>query len=675
MSVTFDQLLELQRQLAALVPASEKVRAGGDTARASSTARAGAAPDGDSPFDRVNALPIDQVARWLGLVRDDGGAACPRGCHERGVPSSVVFLTDGRNLHKCSHATCAEVGPRGGGVRTCVDLVAEAKGLTPKAAVKLLANEYGVEIKPKRPPKPQPPGASAPWHTLLRMTDKGGVATSMGNVTLILERDARWQGVLGYDARFGEVRMMRKPPVAELAGGSFPRSITDADVVWISKWIETELHTEFPITKVHSAIDAVAHQHAFDRVSEYLEGLVWDSQPRLDSWIVDLLGAEDTRINRAYGAKWMIGGVARALDPGCKVDHVLVLEGEQGRGKSRALAALAGAPEWFCDRLPDLRNAKDAAEVLQGPWIIEMGELDAISKAEATTIKSFLTAQADRYRPAYGRRTITSPRRCVFAATTNESSYLRDGTGGRRFWPVRVTAELIDVGPIEVARDQLWAEAVHRYRLGEAWHLDDHALIQLAVSTQEERYHGDEWEPVLESYLVEMDVKAGTRTARVSVGDCLRHLGFGKKEFEPKHEQRVGKILRRLDWIKKERRDGDEGRKRYAYEPSLRWKKRRFGGGDTGGDTGRRNDGGGGDTGSPHDNGATGQLPGIAAMSLGRPLSPPSLLEDRKGRDKEENGGGGALHAREARGDDTGGDADTWSERDDFADPPPRWLA
>ena len=164
----------------------------------------------------------------------------------------------------------------------------------------------------------------------------------------------------------------------------------------------------------------------------------WRSSSR-SSWLIDYAGAEDTQYIRAVSSKFIISAIARALDPGCKVDTMLILEGPQGKFKSMLLRALAGGKEYFSDNLPDLQS-KDAMDHIRGPWIIEIKELEAFNKTRTTAIKGWLDCQDDRFRPAYGSKTIDFPRRCVFAGTTNSKTYLKDPTGNRRFWPVWITS-------------------------------------------------------------------------------------------------------------------------------------------------------------------------------------------------------------------------------------------
>ncbi|HEY5658862.1 MAG TPA: VapE domain-containing protein [Myxococcota bacterium] len=412
-------------------------------------------------------------------------------------------------------------------------------------------------------------GGGPHWTSQLALTQKGQTQKSLGNLIIILENQGQWVDILGYDERNAEPVWLSTPPFdPDELEGPYPRPLRDGDEPRIVRWLEDVWGLEWPVTKVHQALGSVASRRRFDRVVEYLEGLSWDGKERLDGWLVDFMGAKATPLTQAISARWMISAVARALDPGCQVDHVLVLEGKQGAGKSSALRALCRDKGWFTDQLGDVRS-KEASETLQGPWLVEIAELDALSRAEAHTVKAFLTRVEDRYRPSYGRHVQRRPRRCVFAATTNEQAYLKDATGGRRFWPVDVQGP-IRVKAIAAQRDQLWAEAVWRYRQGEAWYLDDDALNIAAQAAQEERFTADEWENVLETWLHEQETKyrlMGTR-ARITVGDALQQVGLkDSRDWERRHQMRVADILARMGWYRKRRRDGDGGRNRWAYEP------------------------------------------------------------------------------------------------------------
>lgn len=248
---------------------------------------------------------------------------------------------------------------------------------------------------------------------------------------------------------------------------------------------------------VSEAVLTVAASHRFHPVREYLNSLTWDGARRIDSWLIDHFGAPDTPYVRAVGRKTLTGAVDRALHPGCKFDNMLVLQGPQGIGKSTAIRKLA-SDTWFSDSLPGDLNKPDTVQALQGAWIIEMSELAGLSRSQVTTINAFISRQVDRARFAYDRLTKDYPRQCIFIGSTNESAYLRDPTGARRFWPVTVTRA--DTAAIVENRDQLWAESVAALRDGESAVLPRELWADAAVE-QEERHAEDPWADELRTYL------------------------------------------------------------------------------------------------------------------------------------------------------------------------------
>lgn len=417
----------------------------------------------------------------------------------------------------------------------------------------------------------------AKWTEALRTNEEGKILASEGNIIASLKADPRWAGVLGRDERSDQITLLKAPPVPDLAGGSFPRDIRDEDASYVGAWFERELGIEFKNGSIHRALAAVAGLAPFDRVRDYLRSLTWDRVSRLDTWLADYLGADDTPLVRAIGAKWMISGVARTFQPGCKADYVLVLEGVQGARKSTAFATLCPDPAWFTDAVPDLSREKAVAEIVcSGAWICELPELDSVARADVSAIKAFLTRQEERFRAAYGRHTRRRPRRVIFGASTNEGAYLRDQTGNRRFWPVLATATNIE-GLREV-RDQLWAEAAYRYQHGETWYLDDPDLEREAAAEQETRREIDPWEEVIRSYLetwrdIAEQAAASNQTCRLVdlVTACLEKLDIKVAVRAQRESRRVTAILRALGWSRIQRRDGDGGTRRWAWEPSAAW--------------------------------------------------------------------------------------------------------
>lgn len=398
------------------------------------------------------------------------------------------------------------------------------------------------------------PVHSKKWQAELATTEDGRVKATLRNFELILRLSDDWRGVLAFDERTGRVIFTSAPPFGR-ASDTVPREITETDTSRICQWLEAQMHIDVAPTnpKLNGAINLVAESRRTDAVREYLEGVEWDGEARLDTFLHRYFGAPDTKLNAAIGRKWMIGAVMRAMRPGAKFDYMLVLQGRQGVGKSRACAELAGH-DFFGDGLPSV-SGKDAADYLRGPWIIEMAELDAMGKAEATATKAFLTRTHDRYRAAYARRTQEHPRRCAFVGTTNEAAFLRDSTGNRRFWPVTVGD--IDHAAIKADRDQLWAEALVALEAGEQCYLDTDLLVGEVQDAQEERFQADAWEPRIEAYLRRV-------VTSVAVGDVLEQgLGIKPERWGRPEQMRVGHVLQRLGWERK--RGRVDGARVYLY--------------------------------------------------------------------------------------------------------------
>lgn len=239
--------------------------------------------------------------------------------------------------------------------------------------------------------------------------------------------------------------------------------------------------------KIDSALSLHSEKHKFNDVKNYLESLKWDGVTRLDTLFIDYLGAENTTYVRTVTRKAFVAAVARAMTPGCKYDTMLILAGPQGLGKSTLLDRMSRG--WFNDGIRTFEG-KEASELLQGVWLIEIQELDAFRKTDVARIKQFLSLRYDRFRAAYGRHVKEIPRCCVFFGTTNTTEFLRDRTGNRRFWPV-------NVGKIQRSKNiwlqlddevnQIWAEAVLRWRFGENLHLVGEVEEESKIIQEEHR--------------------------------------------------------------------------------------------------------------------------------------------------------------------------------------------
>lgn len=323
------------------------------------------------------------------------------------------------------------------------------------------------------------------------------------------------------------------------------------------------------------AVLSVVHENRFHPVREYLDGLEWDGVPRLDGLFPRYAGAKDTPYVRAIGAKALIAAVRRVRQPGCKFDNVVVLESaEQGRGKSTFIKLLAPHEDWFAEPAT-LSNveSKDAPLALEGKWIIEMGEMSAMSKAAVESMKAFVSCAVDRVRRPYGRLVEDLPRQCIFMGTTNRDDYLKDPTGNRRFWPVTVgTGELLNLDALVTDRDQLWAEAAHREAECESLFLPQELWAE-AAAEQSDRVTEDPWADVLRDFLEGQPTDGGNGPVgpvdRVHSSTLLASaLGIRASEQTPADSQRLKLVMTRtLGWAyKKNLRVGSEGKQGRGYE-------------------------------------------------------------------------------------------------------------
>ena len=261
-----------------------------------------------------------------------------------------------------------------------------------------------------------------------------------------------------------------------------------------------------------SAVQVVASEHPYHPVRDYLDGLTWDGKNRLEGFAADYLGADDTRYSATVGRSIFLTGVARVMNPGCKADHIPILEGEQGTFKSSVLDTLFSP--WFSDDLAEL-GSKDAQMQMAGRWCIEISELTGMRRADIERVKAFASRRIDRYRPSYCRTVIEAPRQCICIGTTNSERYLKDETGGRRFLPLRCGRIGLDRAGRD--RDQLWAEATALYRGGAQWWPDADEL-QAARTEQAERYAEDIWADDIAAFVAGKD--------EVSVAGILEKLGI-----------------------------------------------------------------------------------------------------------------------------------------------------
>lgn len=328
-------------------------------------------------------------------------------------------------------------------------------------------------------------------------TDKfGRIKETVQNIVSILKNDDRLQGI-SYNLHSDNVEATGKLPWKQIK-----RGWGDADFANLKVYL-SQYYGIYSPQKVKDALVAVATSRAFHPIKEYLEELPqWDGVERVEALLRDYLGADDSEYTKAITRKTLVAAIARVYKPGIKFDNVLILNGPQGIGKSLLFNRLGG--RWFSDALTltDMRD-KAGAEKLQGYWILELGELAGMRKTDVETVKSFITREDDKYRVAYGVYVESHQRQCIIVGSTNaETGFLRDVSGNRRFWPVRVTGEC-DKKPWDLEKSdiaQLWAEAKIYYEKGEKLYLDKN-LKALAEEQQAEAMEEDDREGIVREYL------------------------------------------------------------------------------------------------------------------------------------------------------------------------------
>jgi predicted P-loop ATPase len=369
------------------------------------------------------------------------------------------------------------------------------------------------------------------WRAQLLLSATKDPRPLLANALLALHEAPEWGGVLGYD-EFALTAMAMRPPPWVRTNGEWPqRAWSDRDDTLTAEWLQRQ---GIGVTKrvASVVVQAVAQAHSYHPVRDYLTGLKWDGANRLEIFAATYLGAEDTSYHAAVERCLFLAAVARIMQPGCKADHIPILEGEQGTFKSSLLDAIFSP--WFSDDLAEL-GSKDAQMQMAGVWCVEIAELTGMRRADIERVKAFASRRVDRYRPSYGRHVIAPPRQCICIGTTNSERYLKDETGARRFWPVRCGR--IDVAAATRDRDQLWAEALSLYQAGEPWWLADSTEVIAARVEQEERYAEDTWTEIIGDYTEGKD--------EVSVSAILREaIGKPAEQWTQVNQNRVAGCLK-----------------------------------------------------------------------------------------------------------------------------------
>jgi len=321
------------------------------------------------------------------------------------------------------------------------------------------------------------------------------------------------------------------------------REANDLEVGHIALFLAQTYNVEFPLPKVWDALAIVASDNTRHPIREYLNGLKWDGVERLEKWLEYYCGAQPTPYVRAVGKKTLLGAVGRVYQPGIKFDTVLVLEGEQGCGKSTTCSILGG--KWYGDAPIDIHNQKDTIEYIRSHWVVEFSEMASTRKADVNSLKNFITRQEDDARPAYARTRVRFPRQSIFIGTVNPDSvgYLADETGNRRFWPVLCTNFRLE--ELRKDRDQLFAEAVQCFKTGETLYLQPE-LFGAALQEAQQRQVKDPWADIITSYVTS---GAGKDKDSITTEEIYTTvLGGNYLAMNTSHSRRIAVTLRSLGY-------------------------------------------------------------------------------------------------------------------------------
>lgn len=422
----------------------------------------------------------------------------------------------------------------------------------------------------------KPKEADKDWMAKLSITKGGILENTIKNFLMILTFDPRIKGLGGKDLFRDRYIVFRNDLPWKRDGGVW----TDSDDAALRLYMESTFGLDNK-AKLFDALDIYFMQNAFHPVKDYLSALKWDGEKRLERLLINYLGAEDSAYTKVVTRKTLVAAVARIFNPGCKFDYMLTLVGKQGLGKSLLVNKLGG--EWFSDSMVSIQG-KESYEALDGVWIMEMGELAAIKKSEREAIKMYISKQEDIYRKAYGKNVTYKKRQNIFIGTTNDTAFLNDSTGGRRFWVVDCgrTTNYTKIwnGFTNYERDQVWAEAVELYKGGEEIMKLDAEIEAAARKAQEEHADDDPYLGMLLEFLntpIKNDWNTlddidrnkyyqNLRSAKANeegVGDVIRtkacamefrteFLGLSRKEVDKRETRRINECFERLGWKKLE---------------------------------------------------------------------------------------------------------------------------
>lgn len=366
----------------------------------------------------------------------------------------------------------------------------------------------------------------------LDKTDKGITRANLNNAIQLIEHNPTTLGTIQFDEFLQRI----------VSDG---REWSDVDDLRLTRYLQRDcgVPSITPII-IAQAVLMVAHRNKVNSVKDWMSSVLWDRIPRIDQFFSDHFGARADVYTMAASRNFWISMVARTYKPGCQADNMVVFEGPQGIGKSRALRAIGG--DWYAEQHESASNPKAFAEIIQGKLLIEISEMDSFNRAEVARVKQIITNTKDRFRESYARRAQDYPRRGIFAGTTNRDDWNRDETGARRFWPIACKGE-IDVHSIISTRDQLFAEAVHEFQAGKTWW---EMPSQETIDEQKKRYDADTWADMIREFVAP---KSSVRLEEILI-DLLK---FEPKECDKRNQMRVSTSLRSIGWRRATVREGN----------------------------------------------------------------------------------------------------------------------
>ena len=392
------------------------------------------------------------------------------------------------------------------------------------------------------------------WKDELQLTNQGNVKSNAYNTLLIFKNDKGLKDKFAYNLLNKNPEIVGKVPWKRTHDTT---EITPQDEACLRNYLSINYGIQSKAV-IEDVLNEVCLENQFHPIQDYLKSVrgKWDGKPRIDSLLIDFFDAEDTELNRWQTKLTLVGAIKRIMQPGCKFDYVLTLKGDQGIGKSTFFQTLAVKSEWFSDSLEDMKG-KDVKDQLKGNWIIELGEMAAVSKRDQKTIKQFIASREDEYRPAYGKRTLRFKRQNIFVASTNDELPLKDDTGGRRWWIVQCNSRWFDKD-FSLDVDQIWAEALSVYEYMESNneplklpdHLEEEAK-KIQLDNTDRGILASEIEQALEQGYYEKYTFEGIQKVEFDE-TCAKHvwehiLGRNKIDFDSTIAREINSILKNME--------------------------------------------------------------------------------------------------------------------------------